>query len=61
MEREHLLDFEMHDVVAFACDRREPRRIDLYHASSIGPDRATGSQLAHQQCYCRASYTDYLR
>ncbi len=61
MEREHLLDFEAHDAVAFACYRREPRLIDLDQASPIGPYRATRAQLAHQQCYGRASYPEYLR
>ena len=61
MHREHLLDFEMHDVVAFARCRREPRRVDLDQASSIGPDRATRAQLAHQERHGRTSHTEYLR
>jgi hypothetical protein len=57
----HLLDFEMHDVVAFARCRREPRRVDLDQAPSIGPDRATRAQLAHQERHGRTSHTEYLR
>ena len=51
----------MHDVVAFARCRREPRRVDLDQASSIGPDRSTRAQLAHQERHGRASHTEYLR
>ena len=61
IRREHLLDFEMHDVVAFARCRREPRRIDLDQAASIGPDRATRAQIAHQERHGRSSHTEDLR
>ena len=61
IHREHLLDFEMHDVVAFARCRREPRRVDLDQASSIGPDRSTRAQIAHQERHGRTSHTEYLR
>ena len=61
IRREHLLDFEMHDVVAFARYRREPRRIDFDQASSIGPDRATRAQIAHQERHGGSSHTKDLR
>ena len=51
----------MHDVVAFARCRREPRRVDLDLASPIGPDRATRAQLAHQERHGRTSNPEYLR
>ena len=59
--REHLLDFEMHHVVAFASRRGEPRRVDFDQAASFGPDCTTGAQLAHQQRHGRTSHTEDLR
>jgi hypothetical protein len=61
IRREHLLDFEMHDVVAFARCRREPCRVDLDQAASIGPDRTARTQVAHQERHGRTSYTEDLR
>ena len=61
IRREHLLDFEVHDVVAFACCRREPRRVDLDQPSSIGPDCATHAQIAHQERHGGSSHTKDLR
>ena len=60
MRPKHLLDFEMHDVVAFARYRREPRRVDFDQAPSIGPDRATRAQIAHQERHGGSSHTKYL-
>ena len=60
IRREHPLDFEVHDVVAFARCRREPRRVDLDQPSSIGPDCATHAQIAHQERHGRTSHTEYL-
>jgi len=61
MHCEHLLDFEMHDVVALARCGREPRRVDLDQAPSIGPDRATRAQIAHQERHGGSSHTKDLR
>jgi len=61
MHPKHLLDFEMHDVVAFARCRREPHRVDLDQAPPIGPDRSTRAQLAHQERHGRPSHPKYLR
>src|SRR5439155_10853203 len=61
IDREDLLDFETHGIVAFARCSREPQSVDLDSASLIRPDRPTRAQIAHRERHRRSSYTEYLR
>lgn len=61
IHREDLIDFEAHNVVAFAGLRRESRSVDLDLTSSIGFDRTGCAQIAHQDRHRRSSHTKHLR